>query len=72
MNSFKANGSMNSMIEIFGGLMRQNYFVAAIQSYLGYLEKERERNSARAWEAEQKRRRASLEGGPNVGMDEPR
>ena len=47
------------------------YFVATIQSHLDYLEKERERNSARAWEAEQKRRRASLEGGPNVGVDEP-
>ena len=43
------------------------YFVATIQSHLDYLEKERERNSARAWEAEQKRRRASLEGEPGCG-----
>ena len=47
------------------------YFVATVQSHIEHLERERERNSARAWEAEQKRRRISLEGGPNVGVDEP-
>ena len=39
-----------------------SYISASIQSHLDYLEKERERNSAEAWELEQKRRRASLEG----------
>lgn len=42
------------------------------QSHVEYLEREREKNSAKTWEAEQKRRRASLEGGrADVGMDEP-
>jgi len=39
-----------------------SYIFASIQSHLDYLEKERERNSAEAWELEQKRRRDSLEG----------
>ncbi len=38
-----------------------SYISASIQSHLDYLEKERERNSAEAWELEQKRRRDSLE-----------
>ncbi len=43
------------MKQVFG------YIVATIQSHLDYLEKEREKTCAKTWEAEQKRRRASLD-----------
>ncbi len=47
------------------------YIVATIQSHIEHLEREREKTCAKTWEAEQKRRRASLERGTDVGMDEP-
>lgn len=47
------------------------YIVATIQSHVEYLEREREKTCAKTWELEQKRRRASLEGRTDVGMDEP-
>jgi hypothetical protein len=39
----------------------KDYIIATIQTHLDYLERERERTSAKTWEEEQKRRRASLE-----------
>ncbi len=47
------------------------YIAATIQSHIDYLEREREKTCAKTWELEQARRRASLERGTNVGMDEP-
>ena len=46
------------------------YIIATIQTHLDYL-KERERTGLTPWAEEQKRRRASLEGRSNVGVDEP-
>ncbi len=49
----------------------KDYIIATIQSHIEHLEREREKTCAKTWELEQARRRASLERGTNVGMDEP-
>ncbi len=51
------------MIKMFGGLMRQNYFVATIQTFLDHL-KERDRTGLTTWAEEQKHRRDSLDNDP--------